>query len=72
MPTGGASGIVPAAVYRIGDQMGKTEAEQENALLVAGAHRGLLLSYPPPPGPSAVRAEIGVAVSMASAALCKA
>lgn len=36
MPTGGASGIVPAAVYRIGDQMGKTETEQENALLVAG------------------------------------
>ncbi len=69
MPTGGASGIVPAAVYRIGDQMGKTETEQENALLVAGLIGAFY--YPTHyTGAIGCQAEIGVAVSMASAALC--
>ena len=69
MPTGGASGIVPAAVYRIGDQMGKPETEQENALLVAGLIGAFY--YPTHyTGAIGCQAEIGVAVSMASAALC--
>ena len=69
MPTGGASGIVPAAVYRTGEQMSKTETEQENALLVAGLIGAFY--YPTHyTGAIGCQAEIGVAVSMASAALC--
>ena len=69
MPTGGASGIVPAAVYRIGERLGKTETEQENALLVAGLIGAFY--YPTHyTGAIGCQAEIGVAVSMASAALC--
>ena len=69
MPTGGASGIVPAAVYRIGERLGKPETEQENALLVAGLIGAFY--YPTHyTGAIGCQAEIGVAVSMASAALC--
>lgn len=69
MPTGGASGIVPAAVYRIGERLGKSETEQENALLVAGLIGAFY--YPTHyTGAIGCQAEIGVAVSMASAALC--
>lgn len=69
MPTGGASGIVPAAVCGIGARLGKTQEEQENALLVAGLIGAFY--YPTHyTGAIGCQAEIGVAVSMASAALC--
>ena len=70
MPTGGASGIVPAAVYRTGEQMGKTETEQENALLVAGLIGAFY--YPTHyTGAIGCQAEIGSACSMAAAALAE-
>lgn len=53
----------------IGERLGKSETEQENALLVAGLIGAFY--YPTHyTGAIGCQAEIGVAVSMASAALC--
>lgn len=68
MPTGGASGIVPAAIECAADALGKGETDRVNALLTAG----LIGTFYYPThytGAIGCQAEIGVAVSMAAAAL---
>ncbi len=66
MPTGGASGIIPAAIDRVGEAMGKSEEEMANALMVAGLI-GVFYYETHYTGAIGCQAEIGVAISMAAA-----
>lgn len=68
MPTGGASGIIPAAIYRVGEALGKNEEEMTNALMVAGLI-GVFYYETHYTGAIGCQAEIGVAISMAAAGL---
>lgn len=69
MPTGGASGIIPAAIKNTAEKTGSSYDRQLQALLVAGLFG--LFYYPTHySGSIGCQAEIGVAVSMAAAGLC--
>ena len=65
MPTGGAAGIIPAAIKNAAAAMGKGEDEQIHALLTAGL---LGVFYYPTHyhGALGCQAEVGVATSMAA------
>lgn len=68
MPTCGASGIVPAAILNTAKSLGFSHRKQIEALLVAGLFG--LFYYPTHySGSIGCQAEIGVAISMAAAAL---
>lgn len=68
MPTGGASGIIPAAIKNAADSMNLNKEYQIKALLTAGLI-GLFYFPTHYSGAIGCQAEIGVAVSMASAGL---
>lgn len=68
MPTGGASGIIPAAIKNTSKALGKTKEDEVKALLVSGL---LGVFYFPTHyhGALGCQAEVGVATSMAAGAL---
>ena len=68
MPTGGASGIIPAAIKSCAEAMGRTWEDQARALLTAGL---IGVFYYPTHyhGALGCQAEVGIATSQASAAL---
>lgn len=68
MPTGGASGIIPAAIKNAAESMNLNKEYQIKALLTAGLI-GLFYFPTHYSGTIGCQAEIGVAVSMASAGL---
>lgn len=68
MPTGGASGIIPAAILNAGRELQISEEEQIHALLTAGL-MGLFFYPTHYTGALGCQAEIGIAISMAAAAL---
>lgn len=68
MPTGGSSGIIPAAILCAAGEQQSSEEERIRALLVAGLFG--VFYYPTHyTGAIGCQAEIGVAISMAAAAL---
>lgn len=68
MPTGGSSGIIPAAIFSAAASLGLDKQEQLHALLTAGLIG--VFYYPTHyTGFLGCQAEIGVAISMAAAAL---
>lgn len=68
MPTGGASGIIPAAIRHVGAALGKPKEELIRALLTAGLIG--VFYYPTHyTGALGCQAEIGIAISMAAAGL---
>ena len=68
MPTGGASGIIPASIRSAAESLGKSREDEIKALLTAGL---IGVFYYPTHyhGALGCQAEVGIAVSMASAAL---
>ena len=68
MPTGGASGVIPAAIRSAAKKLGKTHEDEIKALLTAGL---IGVFYYPTHyhGALGCQAEVGIAVSQASAAL---
>lgn len=68
MPTGGASGIVPAAIKNTAEKMGISYEKQLQALLVAGL-TGLFFYPTHYSGAIGCQAEIGIAIAMAAAGL---
>ena len=68
MPTGGASGVIPAAIRSAAKKLGKTREDEIKALLTAGL---IGVFYYPTHyhGALGCQAEVGIAVSQASAAL---
>lgn len=68
MPTGGAAGVIPAAIRSAADSLDKSEEEQINALLTAGAI-GLAYYSTHYHGSLGCQAEVGIAASMAAGAL---
>ncbi|MCQ2554591.1 MAG: L-serine ammonia-lyase, iron-sulfur-dependent, subunit alpha [Clostridia bacterium] len=69
MPTGGATGIIPASIKSAAEHFGLSFDEQVKALLVAG----LIGTFYYPThyhGGLGCQAEVGIATSMAAAALC--
>ena len=68
MPTGGSSGVIPAAIRSAAESLNRSRDEQINALMTAGLIG--LFYYPTHySGALGCQAEIGVAISMAAAAL---
>lgn len=68
MPTGGASGIIPAAIKNTSKTLGKTKEDEVKALLVAGLI-GVFYFPTHYHGALGCQAEVGIAASMASAGL---
>ena len=68
MPTGGASGIIPAAIKNTSEALGKTKEDEIKALLTAGLI-GVFYFPTHYHGALGCQAEVGVATSMAAAAL---
>lgn len=68
MPTGGASGIIPAAIKNTSKSLGKTKEDEVKALLVAGLI-GVFYFPTHYHGALGCQAEVGVATSMAAAGL---
>lgn len=68
MPTGGASGIIPAAIKNTAETLGKTREDEIKALLTAGLI-GVFYFPTHYHGALGCQAEVGVATSMAAAAL---
>ena len=68
MPTGGASGIIPAAIINAGKELGFPKEKQIQSLMTAGLI-GLFFYPTHYTGALGCQAEIGIAISMASAAL---
>lgn len=68
MPTGGASGIIPAAIKNTSEALGKTREDEIKALLTAGLI-GVFYFPTHYHGALGCQAEVGVATSMAAAAL---
>ncbi len=68
MPTGGASGVIPASIRAGAEAMGKDKEDQVRALLTAGL-MGVFFYPTHYHGALGCQAEIGIAVSQASAAL---
>ena len=68
MPTGGASGIIPAAIRNTAETLGKTREDEIKALLTAGLI-GVFYFPTHYHGALGCQAEVGVATSMAAAAL---
>ena len=68
MPTGGASGIIPAAIKNTAETLGKTREDEIKALLTAGLI-GVFYFPTHYHGALGCQAEVGVAASMAAAAL---
>lgn len=68
MPTGGASGIIPAAIKNTSGALGKTREDEIKALLTAGLI-GVFYFPTHYHGALGCQAEVGVATSMAAAAL---
>jgi len=67
MPTGGASGIIPAAIINAGKELGFPKEKQIQSLMTAGLI-GLFFYPTHYTGALGCQAEIGIAISMASAA----
>lgn len=68
MPTGGASGIIPAAIRHVGTALGRSKEDLIRALLTAGLIG--VFYYPTHyTGALGCQAEIGIAISMAAAGL---
>jgi len=69
MPTGGATGIIPAAIKGASKSLGLSKKEEVQALIVSGL---LGVFYYPThySGSLGCQAEVGIATSMASGALC--
>ncbi len=68
MPTGGASGVIPAAIRSAASKLGKTREDEIKALLTAGL-MGVFYYPTHYHGALGCQAEVGIAVSQASAAL---
>ena len=68
MPTGGASGVIPAAIKSAAKQLKKTREDEVKALLTAGL-MGVFYYPTHYHGALGCQAEVGIAVSQASAAL---
>ena len=68
MPTGGASGVIPAAIKSAAKQLKKTREDEIKALLTAGL-MGVFYYPTHYHGALGCQAEVGIAVSQASAAL---
>lgn len=68
MPTGGASGIIPAAIKNTSEALGKTREDEIKALLTAGLI-GVFYFPTHYHGALGCQAEVGVTTSMAAAAL---
>lgn len=68
MPTGGASGIIPAAIKNTSKTLGNTKEDEVKALLVAGLI-GVFYFPTHYHGALGCQAEVGIAASMASAGL---
>lgn len=68
MPTGGASGIIPAAIKNTAKTLGKTKEDEVKALLVAGLI-GVFYFPTHYHGALGCQAEVGIAASMAAAGL---
>ena len=68
MPTGGASGIIPAAIKNTSKTLGKTKEDEVKALLVAGLI-GVFYFPTHYHGALGCQAEVVIAASMASAGL---
>lgn len=68
MPTGGSSGVIPAAILHVAEHLNLPEEARLNALLTAGLI-GVFFYPTHYTGALGCQAEIGVAVSMAAAAL---
>ena len=68
MPTGGASGVIPAAIRSAASALGKTREDEVKALLTAGL-MGVFYYPTHYHGALGCQAEVGIATSQASAAL---
>lgn len=68
MPTGGASGIIPATIRNVSRDLGKTKEDEIKALLVAGL-MGVFYFPTHYHGALGCQAEVGVAVSMMAGGL---
>jgi len=68
MPTGGASGVIPASIKAGAKALGKSKEDQVKALLTAGL-MGVFFYPTHYHGALGCQAEVGIAVSQASAAL---
>lgn len=69
MPTGGATGIIPSCIKSAAKALNKTKEDEVKALLVAGMI-GVFYYATHYHGGLGCQAEVGIALSMASGALC--